>query len=674
MEIKIQCSCGTRYSFEVEPVNGWMPVRVKCPGCGADGTDAANDILRQSRAAAAPVPVPQPTPAPTHPSLPVAGSQPQTATAPAAAAAVCPRHPKNPPVETCRVCGKPMCGECMEQFGYVCSAYCKSQAERLKMNLPVYGKQRAVVQEKQRRMGTLIWRAAIFLMVVSLGAWIWYAFFGSHPRVIYSEKLPRGDRARFYQLLVPNQVLSIKAGQMSLFDLTEQRQLWSVALKSKTSPAALTSALADTGDDPAFYPKPHVIATANDLWILSPGRITQYDRHTGNSKQEIPLNPPFFGMAQSDGGMTVISSDESGREIIIRIAFPGGTIQTEPVESVAVAPVNAVEPKARVGERVSLGDKFVPAGASVVQVKTGLIERKTVTHRAMKPQKKSLLEDNLTANQSLEASEQVFNDLHREQTGGVEEEDASRYQVTLRRCPANTAPDWTGEVIGSPTFFAFKTLDVLVGANSIYVFDQNNQKLWTASLTYPIAPHYSEDFATEADPPCVQAGDTLYVFDKGILTSFDAATGQVHWRLTSVGISQVQPDGKGNLYVTSTTASPDDIQFSQQVNFSSKTTPVILKVDAATGKVLWRAEGVADQCFLSGKFVYAARATVDPLSKLTPGQDPVLYFDLYRLNPSNGQTMWRYSQSRHPLRIEVQGNQILLHFRGELQVLKFPSL
>ena len=127
-----------------------------------------------------------------------------------------------------------------------------------------------------------------------------------------------------------------------------------------------------------------------------------------------------------------------GREIITRIALPGGTIQTEPVESAAVAPApggrliaapaNAVEPKAGAGERISLGDKFLPAGAGVVQMKMGLIERKTITHQAMKPQKKSLLEDNLTANQSLEASEQVVNDLRREQPGGVEEEDASRYQ------------------------------------------------------------------------------------------------------------------------------------------------------------------------------------------------------------------------------------------------------
>ena len=102
----------------------------------------------------------------------------------------------------------------------------------------------------------------------------------------------------------------------------------------------------------------------------------------------------------------------------------------------------------------------------------------------------------------------------------------------------------------------------------------------------------------------MEAGDILYVFDQGMLTSFDAASGEVNWRLTSVGISQVQPDGQKHLYVTSTTASPDSIQFSQQINFSSKAGPVILKVDAVTGRVLWRTEGLGDECFVSGKFVY----------------------------------------------------------------------
>ncbi|MGD0206435.1 MAG: PQQ-binding-like beta-propeller repeat protein [Verrucomicrobiota bacterium] len=696
MEIKVQCPCGTRYAFDVEPVYGRMPVRVNCPGCGADGTDLANEVIRQKLAAVAPVPVLQETPAPGGPAPRVEKSQQPTSTGPASEATFCPRHPKNPATETCRVCGKPICGECMEQFGYVCSTYCRKRAEQTGMDLPVYGKQRAVIEARVAWVGALIWRAAVFLVVVLVGAWIWYTFFGSHPRVIYSEKLPHGDRARFYQFLVPNQVLSIKANQMTLFDLAEQRQLWSVALNSGIpAPVPLNPARGDIEEPARLYPEPHVIATMNDLWILFPGHLVQYDRHTGNSKQEIPLNPPFFGMAQSDSGMTVISSDESGRETITRIAFSNGTVQTVPIESgAAVASPSQSQPQppttalstnsadyatlaklanaAQARERTSWGDKFVPDGANVVQMKVDLIERKTITHQAMKAQKKSMVEDNLTAGQSMEASEQMINDLRREQTGGVEEEDASRYQVTLRRGPASTAPDWTGEVIGSPAFFALKTRDVLVAGNSIHVFDKNNKNLWTASLTYSIPPHYSEDFATEADPPCVESGNTLYVFDRGMLTGFDAATGQVHWRLTSVGISQVQPDGKGCLYVTSTTASPDAIQFSQQFNLSSKVNPVILKVDAATGRVLWRNEGIGAKCFLSGKFIYAARAAENPM--ITPGENPVLYFDLDRLSPSDGHVMWDYSQSRHPVQIEVQENQILLHFPGELQVLKFFSL
>ena len=45
-EIKIDCRCGTRYAFEVEPENARMPMEVRCPNCGADGTPAANEFLK----------------------------------------------------------------------------------------------------------------------------------------------------------------------------------------------------------------------------------------------------------------------------------------------------------------------------------------------------------------------------------------------------------------------------------------------------------------------------------------------------------------------------------------------------------------------------------------------------------------------------------------------------
>ena len=63
-EIKIQCDCGTKYKFEVEPLKGRMPQRVFCPGCGFEGTGAANEQLQVKFApapsvAAKTTPIPQ---------------------------------------------------------------------------------------------------------------------------------------------------------------------------------------------------------------------------------------------------------------------------------------------------------------------------------------------------------------------------------------------------------------------------------------------------------------------------------------------------------------------------------------------------------------------------------------------------------------------------------------
>ena len=54
--VKVECDCGQRYAFDVEPVHGRMPSAVACPVCGVDGTAKANAILARS-APVAPTPV-----------------------------------------------------------------------------------------------------------------------------------------------------------------------------------------------------------------------------------------------------------------------------------------------------------------------------------------------------------------------------------------------------------------------------------------------------------------------------------------------------------------------------------------------------------------------------------------------------------------------------------------
>jgi hypothetical protein len=45
--VKIQCNCGQKYAFDVEPIGNSLPAPVACPVCGADGTGMANQFIAQ---------------------------------------------------------------------------------------------------------------------------------------------------------------------------------------------------------------------------------------------------------------------------------------------------------------------------------------------------------------------------------------------------------------------------------------------------------------------------------------------------------------------------------------------------------------------------------------------------------------------------------------------------
>ena len=83
MEVKVFCQCGSKYKFDVEPVNERMPWPVSCPTCGADGTAAANQIIAQTLAANTPAPLSMSAPPPPAPAYTLA---PAPVAAPVAAA------------------------------------------------------------------------------------------------------------------------------------------------------------------------------------------------------------------------------------------------------------------------------------------------------------------------------------------------------------------------------------------------------------------------------------------------------------------------------------------------------------------------------------------------------------------------------------------------------------
>ena len=152
----------------------------------------------------------------------------------------------------------------------------------------------------------------------------------------------------------------------------------------------------------------------------------------------------------------------------------------------------------------------------------------------------------------------------------------------------------------------------------------------------------------------------------------------MRWRLTSFGISAIQFDDQGALYVDSTTAGPDDVKYADTISFE-KIPSVLLKVNAANGRILWKAEQRGERARLSGKFLYSesiqqggiglAAALGDALNQPS-GEGPV-YFRLYRLDPATGEAFWSLYREERPRNVAMDGNRILLRFGDNLELFKF---
>jgi hypothetical protein len=326
-----------------------------------------------------------------------------------------------------------------------------------------------------------------------------------------------------------------------------------------------------------------------------------------------------------------------------------------------------------------------------LQFAVRILQTNIVTRSAMKaPPKKSVLDSgNLNATRTADVANEILNEMQRNRGGDTVDEDESRYQVSIRRPDSTEAADWTGEVVGPPALFPLKTINVVTAGKTVIVFDKTNKKLWQATLAYSVLAGtgilggmggFSGESTQFGEGPCVERGDTLYVFDQAVLTAFDLATGNARWRLPSVGIAGLFFDDKGMLYVNSTTASPENIKYSRQIDISQKTDAVFLKVDPKTGRILWKTQPGSFISYLSGKFIYTyyindagddADSGMAALAGITPTPS---FVKIRRISPSNGEIMWDYQQYRAPLYLHFNGNTIECVFKKEVQVLKFLSL
>ena len=330
----------------------------------------------------------------------------------------------------------------------------------------------------------------------------------------------------------------------------------------------------------------------------------------------------------------------------------------------------------------SSGFNVIPTRDGFAQFSVKLLESRIVTHEAMKPPPKpgkSALDGNVTVARTMEVANEMLNEMQRERGGATVREDESRYEVAVR--VPNVKETWRGEVIGRPGFFPLKTVNVITGNKSIVALDKSNKQLWQGTLSYSVSGGMGaldEEDARFGQGPCVEHKDSLYVFDQGVLTAFDLKTGTARWRLPSVGIAGIFFDSDDMIYVNTTTASPDSIKFSRQIDLSQKALSVVLKVDPATGKQLWSVQPNGMITHVLGKYIYCVKymrpSEDDEISPYSTGFETRPYVRIKRLNPKNGKEIWEHFQDRGPLDIQFTKNTIELVFKKEVQILKFLAL
>jgi outer membrane protein assembly factor BamB len=221
---------------------------------------------------------------------------------------------------------------------------------------------------------------------------------------------------------------------------------------------------------------------------------------------------------------------------------------------------------------------------------------------------------------------------------------------------------------------------VLAANKLIVVFDKANQKLWQSSLSFNVHGGLNAlepGVAPNGQGPCVEHGNTLYVFDDGVLTAFEGRTGNARWRLPSVGIAGLFFDDHDMLYVNTTTAGPDSLKYSRQIDISQKTKQVVLKVSAKDGRILWDVEPGGFVNYVSGKFVYTVAFyqpdEPDEDNPYTPEETRPPFLRIRRISPKDGHIIWEHGQPRAPLDVQFDRNTIRLVFKKEVEVLRFLS-
>ena len=365
--MKIQCSCGATYEFDVTPDMAGRPVQFSCPSCQGDLSESLTQLFQQELTRTA-IPVAQP--AQSAASAPRMRLQTAThaQTAPVSEPAVeqtaseveeqrCPRHPAELATNKCFICSKPICPRCMEVFGYVCSPLCKAKANSHGINVPVYEGQRDVAEARLWHRTLAMAGIAAGVIVAAIGVWIWYVYFGSTPKVAFSIRYPEPVLSGQSVLVGKDQLVFLRGDTARRYDMTQKKEVWSRQLVDKEkvkqrvekiikdAQKYIDKANSEGWDNVPKMPSREKLMKEEELmeeealelhikdqsvWIASSEKLLHLDWDSGKTLQELKI-PERYGGVISVGDELLLMQPMDGKQVATHINLTNCDWRTEEI-------------------------------------------------------------------------------------------------------------------------------------------------------------------------------------------------------------------------------------------------------------------------------------------------------------------------------------------------------
>lgn len=428
-------------------------------------------------------------------------------------------------------------------------------------------------------------------------------------------------------------------------------------------------------EDNAESAKPLAAICADRIWIADGSHAVAFERSSGTVKADVRLAGPALQIFPDGAAVIVIASAGSDA---VQIVKPGTDAQPQssyfstghrlPAFTISE---QSVEPIMQ-----NLRTEFSAIGGSLLRLEIRLKEKRVSTRDAIKSGSEKGLESTAGGSAAHSTDELkavtalLRNDSAKLRGEAIEYVDDSTYEITLKRPFEPQTAEWTGTLRGRVQVFSTPSLHLITAGTKLLAFDRTNQKLWEATLGGPVPIRRSESEA--ASLPWLESGGRLHFADSAFLSAIDAKSGQIAWRLPSVGIRKIQMDGEGNLYVQSDNLGVETLTYVSDASISASV-PVTMQVNPADGKIRWQVDKFQD-VWASGKDVYALREAKNPLGLPSALLDSRKVIEtrvkIHKLSRGNGSTLWEWFQPRRPQAVEVQGKNVALLFGEELQVIR----